>query len=118
MPGNSAATGRPQADPGRKTSGIEKQPRIVANRLSVPDYRDHLVVVLGKALVRKASRRRTADDLPVHSLHTLLDDLATVVRNRAVPRIRGAKPFRITTRPTPLQQRAFDLLGIRPERVR
>jgi len=73
---------------------------------------------VSESAVRKASRGRTADGLPIYSLRTLLDDLATVVRNRAVPRIRGAKPFRITTRPTPLQQRAFDLLGIRLERVR
>jgi len=48
--GNSADTDGSQTSPGRGTSGLEKQPRIVANRLSVLDYCDHLVVVLGEAL--------------------------------------------------------------------
>jgi len=36
--------------------------------------------------VRKTRCRRTPDGLPVHSLRTLLDDLAKVIRNRASPR--------------------------------
>jgi len=62
----------------------------------------------------KANRKRTAEGWPVHDLRTLLDDLATVVRSRAVPRVPGAEPFEITTRPTDLQKEAFRLLGVRP----
>jgi transposase len=62
---------------------------------------------------RKASRQRTDQGDPVHSFQTLLADLATIVKNRIEPRIVGAKPFDQTTRPTPLQQRALDLLRIR-----
>jgi len=62
----------------------------------------------------KANRKRTAEGWPVHHLCTLLSDLATVVRNRAVPRAPGTEPFEITTRPTDLQKEAFRLLGVRP----
>lgn len=62
---------------------------------------------------RKASRQRTDQGDPVHSFQTLLADLATIVKNRIEPKIVGAQPFDQTTRPTPLQQRALDLLRIR-----
>ena len=62
---------------------------------------------------RKASRQRTDEGEPVHSFQTLLSDLATIVKNWIVPRIPGAEPFDQTTRPTPLQQRALDLLQVR-----
>ncbi len=53
---------------------------------------------------------------PVHSFRTLLQDLATVCRNTVAPRLPGAEPFKIVTRPTPLQQQAFKLLGVRSTR--
>ena len=62
----------------------------------------------------KARGKRTADGLPVHSFRTLLGDLATVARNRVVPRLPGTEPFDILTRPTALQREAFKLLGVRP----
>ena len=63
----------------------------------------------------KARRQRTAGGHPVHSFRTLLDDLATLTKNRVVPRLPGAKPFEMLTRPTPLQREAFRLLGVRLE---
>jgi len=51
---------------------------------------------------------------PGHSFHTLLHDLATVVKSRMQPRDPGMAPFEMITAPTPLQQRAFDLLGVSP----
>ncbi len=48
-----------------------------------------------------------------HSFRTLIDDLATITRNTVAPRLAGAEPFQVTTRPTPLQRRAFKLLGVR-----
>ena len=60
----------------------------------------------------KASTKRTEDNAPVHSLSTLLRDLATVVKNRVQPKVDGAVPFDMITKPTPLQQRAFDLLDV------
>ena len=66
--------------------------------------------------LHKAQTRRTAAGNPVHSFRTLLQDLATVCRNTVAPRLPGAKPFEIVTRPTPLQQQAFKLLGVRVTR--
>ncbi len=62
---------------------------------------------------RKAARKRTDDGMPVHSFRTLLRDLATLTKNRVVPRIPGAEPFETLTRPTEMQQEAFRLLGVR-----
>jgi hypothetical protein len=58
------------------------------------------------------STKRTADHLPVHSFETLLGDLATIVANRVQP-IEGDMPaFTVVTTPTPIQRRAFELLGV------
>ena len=65
---------------------------------------------------RKAMTKRTADGLPTHSFTTLLSDLATVVSNTVAPRLPGAEPFEVLTRPTPLQRKAFELLGVRLKR--
>jgi hypothetical protein len=49
----------------------------------------------------------------VHSFQTLLKDLATIVKNRVQPQLSGARViFDKITCPTPLQQKAFDLLGV------
>ncbi|MFQ5507011.1 MAG: IS1634 family transposase [Planctomycetota bacterium] len=64
-----------------------------------------------KAL-KKARTKRTEDDLPVHSFHTLLQDLATLVLDRVQPKPPGLPAFDKVTTPTPLQQRALDLLGV------
>jgi hypothetical protein len=64
------------------------------------------------ASVRKRGRRRSDDGLPVSSLRDLLRHLATLTLNTvALPKTR---PATLYARPTPLQARAFDLLGIRP----
>ena len=62
----------------------------------------------------KAGSKRNADGDPVHSLRTLIDDLATITRNTVTPHLAGAEPFQVTTRPTPLQRKAFKLLGVKP----
>jgi hypothetical protein len=59
----------------------------------------------------KSATGRTQDGLPVHSFHTLLADLATLARNTIVTAIAPNQPFTVLTRPTPIQQKAFDLLG-------
>ena len=61
----------------------------------------------------KARSKRTADGLPVHSFRTLLGDLATIAKNRVVPKIPGSEPFDTITRPTKVQRRALALLGVR-----
>lgn len=62
----------------------------------------------------KALTKLNADGTPVHSFQTLLDDLATLVRNRIRPKDDSTQPFDILTTPTPLQKRAFDLLHVVP----
>ena len=60
----------------------------------------------------KARTKRTAEGDPVHSFRNLLAHLATVTRNTVAPRLPGAKPFELITRPTPLQDKALKLLGV------
>ena len=62
---------------------------------------------------RKAATKRTLQGAPVHSFQTLLDDLATIAKNRIQPKLTGAAPFEVITRPTALQRQALDLLGLR-----
>ena len=61
---------------------------------------------------RKAAAKRTPDGVPVHSFRTLLEDLATIARNRVQPKLPGAPPFDLVTKPTKLQRQALDLLGV------
>lgn len=56
--------------------------------------------------LRKQATGRTDDGLPVHSFQTLLADLATYCRIQA-----------LHPRPTPTQQRAFELLAVNPDRT-
>ena len=65
------------------------------------------------ALRKTATKRTTDGELPVHSLRTLLEDLATVAKNRVRPKAAEFPEFDKITQPTPLQQRAFDLLGVK-----
>ena len=60
----------------------------------------------------KQTTGRTADGEPVHSFPGLLADLATLCRNTIVTAIAPNRPFTVLTRPTPIQQKAFDLLAI------
>ena len=64
------------------------------------------------AAQRKATTKRTDDGLAVHSFRSLLADWATLTRN-TVRFGRGATTELLAT-PTPLQQRALDLLGVKP----
>ena len=61
----------------------------------------------------KIATGRTADGAPVHSFQSLLADLATLARNTVVTAIAPDRPFTVFTRPTPTQQKAFDLLDTR-----
>ncbi len=60
----------------------------------------------------KAAAKRTDDELPVHSFASLLGDLATICLNTIAPADSAVPGFRLVTTPTPLQRRAFDLLGV------
>jgi hypothetical protein len=63
------------------------------------------------AALAKAARKHTADDTPVHSFTSLLTDLATLCANQIQPSDDMPAFTKLTT-PTPLQQRAFELLGV------
>lgn len=53
--------------------------------------------------------KRTEDDMPVHSFRTLLKDLATLTSNEV--RV-GEQTFQTLATPTPVQQRALQLLQV------
>src|SRR6266851_1974528 len=62
---------------------------------------------------RKAQTQRLSDGATVHSFSTLLNELATLTKNRL--RLQGGEAsFEKVAEPTPLQQRAFALLGMQP----
>jgi len=60
----------------------------------------------------KIRTKRTEDNLPVHSFQSLMRHLATIAKNRIMPRMPDATPFDKTTSPNTLQQRTFELLEI------
>jgi hypothetical protein len=70
-----------------------------------------------EAATRKQTTGRTDDGLSVHSFQTLLADLATYCRIQATTALNEKYVFTLHTRPTPTQQRAFELLGINPDRT-
>jgi len=65
----------------------------------------------------KDATKRTADGYPVQSFADLLQNLATVVKDEMKPTTPNVPRFHKTTRPTPLQQRAFDLLQVSPHKL-
>lgn len=65
----------------------------------------------------KAQRKRTSAGWPVHSFRTLLEDLATIAKNRLETSLAEGRAFDVLTRPTALQRQAFKLLEVRLERT-
>ncbi len=67
------------------------------------------------AALRKEREHRTPEGFPVHSFGTLLAELATLTRNRVVPAGADERAaFELLAEPTPLQARAFELIGVSP----
>jgi hypothetical protein len=60
----------------------------------------------------KIATKRTEEGEPVHSFASLLKDLATIVASHVQPNDTDLPAFTVITTPTPLQRRAFELLGI------
>ncbi len=60
----------------------------------------------------KALTKRTEEGEPVHSFQSLLRHLRTIVKDRMRVKSDAAIEFDKITTPTPLQQRALDLLGV------
>lgn len=62
----------------------------------------------------KDAAKTTEDGLPVHSFRTLLQDLGTLTYYVASTHLNPEAKIILTTRPTPLQAKAFTLLGLNP----
>jgi hypothetical protein len=60
----------------------------------------------------KALTKQTWEGLKLHSFQTLLGDLATIVKNRIQPKDKSIPAFDMLANPIPVQQRAFELLGV------
>jgi transposase len=78
-----------------------------------PDHTTNPVAKAERSLQaeQKASTRTTTTGNPAHSLETLLDHLATLTRNQVcLPNQNDIPTFEMLTKPTELQQRAFNLI--------
>ena len=62
--------------------------------------------------VGEIEERALPDLAALAVIQTLLADLATIARNTVTTAIAPDLPFTITTRPTPIQKKAFALLGV------
>ncbi len=62
----------------------------------------------------KGASKHADDGLPLHSFGTLLKDLATLTYNITHTALNPAAKIVLTTRLTPLQDKAFKLLGLNP----
>ena len=65
----------------------------------------------------KARRKKTAEGFPTQSFRSLLENLATLTKNRVVPRLPGAEPFEMLAQPTDVQREVFRLLSVRLNRT-
>ena len=65
-----------------------------------------------KAALSKASTHTLDDDTPAHSFHTLIAELAAIVRNTCRTPQAGENPptFTVLTSPNPKQKRALELI--------
>ena len=65
----------------------------------------------------KADTKTTAEGFPVHSLKTLLADLATLTLNQVTLPTNPEQGFPMIAQPTPLQRKAFELLEVEPAKI-
>ena len=61
---------------------------------------------------KKAGSKQTPLGDPVHSFQSLLSDLSTIVRSTVQPKQLTVASFEKVTQPTPVQQKAFELLKV------
>ena len=59
-----------------------------------------------------AGSKQTSQGDPVHSFQSLLSDLSTITRSTVQPQQLSVACFEKVTQPTPIQQRAFELLEV------
>ena len=65
-----------------------------------------------KSARKKAGSKQTPKGEPIHSFQSLLSDLATIVSSTVQPKQLSMACFDKVTQPTPVQQRAFELLEV------
>jgi hypothetical protein len=65
----------------------------------------------------KLATRHAEDGLPVLSFQGLIAHLAALTRNKTVTPLNDTYELTLYARPTALQTKAFELLGIKPERT-
>ena len=65
----------------------------------------------------KADTKTTPDGFPVHSMKTLLADLATLTLNQVTLPTNRDQGFPMIAQPTPLQRKAFELLEVDPAKI-
>jgi transposase len=65
----------------------------------------------------KDATKQSDDGLPVHSFRTLMQDLGTLTYNITHTALNPNAKIILTTRPTALQEKAFNLLGVNPGRT-
>ena len=68
-----------------------------------------------EAAEQKAHTKKTATGQRVHGFRDLLGALSSLTRNQVTTAAAPGLPFVTYTEPTPLQQEAFDLLGLSPK---
>jgi transposase len=61
---------------------------------------------------KKAGSKHTPQGEPIHSFQSLLADLATIVSSTVQPKQLSVACFDKVTQPTPIQQKAFELLEV------
>ena len=84
----------------------------ISRRLRLPAFPSSRRQSGAPAAERKALTKMTDEGLKAHSFQTLLDDLATIVKNRIQPKDHTTAAFDMITTPTTIQQKALDLLGV------
>ncbi len=72
---------------------------------------------VSESAAEKARTQHTPDGLPVHSMTTLLADLAALTLNTVIIAECPETPFQLCAKPTPLQKRASELLNIDPTKT-
>jgi hypothetical protein len=70
-----------------------------------------------EAAKRKRGARRSDDGLPLSSFRGLTDHLATMTLNLVASAHAPNATLTLTAKPTPLQEKAFQLLNVTPLRV-
>ena len=66
-----------------------------------------------KAAEEKAKSKKTTDDFVVQNFSDVISSLSTIAKSWVRPPNTQLAPFPMLTTPTPYQQRALDLLGVK-----